>query len=87
MTISYIKFYAPNDTMGDSTDAECDAFRAFAQAELEHEYPDAEIIVSDESCTTTLIVGEDDWTGHEGVSEFVQGLWDKFHNGPVGDLI
>lgn len=76
-----ITYYADDASMGDTSPANCDAYRAWARRVLSAEYPDHEIEVCSQpagkSCSTDDIDHEDE------IHEFCQLLWDSC---PWGDI-
>ena len=69
-----INTYCPNDSMGNSTDDECDKFRETLLKKLQIEYPTAKITVSSDQ-------GIDFFDGFDGDEErilihFIQYCWD-----------
>jgi len=72
-----ITYYASNDSMGDTSNENCNNFRQYAKEALENEYPYFEITVSDEQSLTTCITeGIDDDCLENEINEFCHGLWD-----------
>jgi len=48
MNITKIVCPVPNETLGDATDAECDHYREWFAAQLQAEYPGADITVTNQ---------------------------------------
>ena len=78
-----ITFFAANETMGDHSDADCNAFRAWAAEQIEAEYPGAEVFVSKEQSLQNARVSfetaeKDDYAVEESVELFTSYLWDRY---------
>ncbi|HOO50638.1 MAG TPA: hypothetical protein PLK94_05035 [Alphaproteobacteria bacterium] len=75
-----IIYYAHDYNMGDTPPADCDRFRDWAQRELEHRYPDAEIEVLNEQCLDQCVIFEGydeiDFTAAADIEDFCSRLWD-----------
>jgi len=70
-----ITYYADNNSMGDTSATDCDKFREWAQDELEKEYPNHDIAVTDEQSLQTAYT--DDLDNEEEIKDFCSRLWDN----------
>jgi disulfide oxidoreductase YuzD len=80
MAITKITVYSATNTMGDNvTEADADGFRAWLAAELEREFPGAEITVSDDQATNTIETDAEinDYADVEMLQAFVGAAWDR----------
>ena len=79
MAITKIIISCSDDTMGDTTPAECDAYRTWFAEQLRAEYPEAQITVTAEP--GRLIVQTDDedneFDAAEALHEFSQQCWES----------
>lgn len=75
-TVTKITYAANNGSMGDMTDAECEAYRAWAEQEIRAEYPNAEVAIDSSDCAKTL-VSADDYDDEQEALDFVSRLWDR----------
>lgn len=73
--MSKITYYAANDTMGDTSAQDCDAYRAWATEQLRNEYPEHEISVA--NAPSLDQVRTDDEERREEIAEFCARLWDR----------
>ncbi|QZO12607.1 hypothetical protein [Pseudoalteromonas piscicida] len=71
----FITYYASSETMGDTPEEHCEAFREWALKELEKEYPDYEVEVSSENSIKTFSTS--DMENEQDIDGFVRNLWDK----------
>lgn len=73
-----ITYYAENGSMGDTSATDCDAFRAWAKSELENEYPEASVEVSDDmSSVECHVKGAESREQEEEIADFCSRLWDR----------
>lgn len=73
-----ITYYAENGSMGDTDEANCDAFRAWAKKALEAEYPGAYVDVSGNmSSVECFVKGADSRDQEEEIAEFCSNLWNN----------
>lgn len=82
LTIEKIVYAAADENMGDCTPADCDAYRAWAKAEIEAEYPNAEIEVTDDHTSNSRVIVSGEYSReHEELQgetyEFMSRLWDR----------
>lgn len=70
-----ITYYADNGSMGDTSDADCDKFREWAESELRREFPEYDIKVSEEQSTQTVLTS--DYENECWIIEFCSSLWDR----------
>jgi glutathione peroxidase-family protein len=70
-----IKYYADNDTMGDTYFEDCNAFRRWAAAQLRTEYPDHIIQVINGPSLEQFQT--DDEENREEIADFCARLWDR----------
>jgi hypothetical protein len=70
-----IKYYADNDTMGDTSEEDCDAFRIWAATQLRTEYPDHIIQVINGPSLEQFQT--DDEENREAIADFCARLWDR----------
>lgn len=76
-----IEFHADNASMGDCTNAECNAFRGYAYSRLAAAYPNAEIVISSEPATRSVFVRDEDGADAErDVTDYAAQLWDDWCN-------
>lgn len=75
-TVTKIVYAANNGSMGEMTNDECDAFREWAQLELESEYPNAEVIIDNSDCASTRVIA-DDYSDEQDALDFISRLWDR----------
>lgn len=68
-----INYSTDNNSMGDTSDQNCDKFREWAKEELEREYPDYDITVSDEQKNLYT----DDIDNEDEIIDFCSRLWDN----------
>jgi hypothetical protein len=69
-----IRYYAADETMGDTPEAQCALYRTWAQHQLEAAYPNYEIEVSAEPSLQTCWTDDSD---HEDeIRDFCAALWD-----------
>ena len=78
-TITKISFPCPDDTMGDTSADDCNAYRKWFLAELQTEYPVAEIAVVpfDGKIQIKLDDDADDADAIGELREFGQVCWDS----------
>ncbi len=78
-TITKIVFPVPNENLGDTTDAECDNYREWFAAQLQAEYPAADVTVTDRP--GRIAVDTDDDGNDENLiaelHEFGNRCWDR----------
>ena len=74
-----IIFYAPGETLGESTPEECENFRNFAKRQLVEQFPGYKITIS-----TNGSVFSNSWCSDldtlDEVIEFCSELWTKWDN-------
>lgn len=70
-----ITYYADDCSMGNTSSTDCDKFREWAEKELEKEYPEYEITVTDEENLQTSWT--DNLEDEEGINDFCSRLWDN----------
>jgi len=70
----YIKYFASNSSMGDTTDFECEKYREWAALKLKEEFPNHDIIVSADECLHS--VETNDAAIDDEATDFCNGLWD-----------
>lgn len=78
-TIIKITMPCTDDTMGDTSPADCNAYRAWLAEQIESEYPDAEIIVTNRPGRIEIetdVVGDDSDLVAE-LHEFQNRCWDS----------
>ena len=73
--MSKITYYAANDTMGDTSDRDCNAYRAWALEELRNEYPEHDVSVESEPSLQQVRTDDDERS--EEIAEFCSRLWDR----------
>jgi len=71
----YIEYRAANDSMGDTSSANCDAYREWAEEQLRAAYPDHEISVCNKPSLHTVLT--DDCKNQGEIEEFCHHLWDS----------
>lgn len=72
--MSAITYYSATENMGDDvTESDAEQYRAWAKAEIEAEYPEAEVTVS-KSQSLRSVDADDDL---DGVEDFCKSLWDN----------
>ena len=69
-----IIYYAPDDTIGDTSAEDCSKFRAWAAIELANEYPNHDVTVSAEKSTQTVYTN--DIENESEIVNFASRLWD-----------
>ena len=70
-----ITYYASNDSMGDTSERDCELFRAWAAKEIKAEYPEHNVTVSGEQ---SLVTAEtDDDRNEDEIIDFCSRLWDS----------
>ena len=70
-----IKFYAPDNSMGDTSPMGCEYFREWARLKIEHVFPCAHVDVTAEDATQSIECDSDDeW---DAVNDFCCRLWDN----------
>lgn len=82
MTIEKIIFRAATCNMGDATEQDGDNYRSWAKNVIRAQYPDADVIVSDDDKNCEVVVfggrcdseSESEWIE---CHEFLAGLWDS----------
>ena len=73
--MSTITYYAANDTMGDTSDTDCDAYREWAEAEIRAEFPDHSVEVSTDQSLKNAWT--DDFDREDEILDFCHRLWDR----------
>lgn len=82
--IKTITFYADNSSMGDLHPADCQAFREWAQKQIESEYPGYEVtVLGDESLIT---VHTNDDKNSDSIQDFCSRLWDNCDWEEIGNV-
>ena len=71
----YITYHAPDNTMGNTPPDACAQFRAWAKSELEREFPEHIITVTDEPSVSQ--VHTDDEENEDHILTFCRHLWDR----------
>lgn len=70
-----ITYFAATENMGNASEHDGAQYRAWAAAQIEIRYPDADVDVVDEQ---SLVIGRvDDYEMEYEVLEFLGGLWDS----------
>jgi hypothetical protein len=77
MTITKITIPCTDDTMGDTPPADCNAYRVWFAEQLQAEYPDAEIEVTDRDGSIEVETDEDDRQVMEDIHAFSNLCWDR----------
>ena len=73
-----ITYYAPNDSMGDTSNADCERFRAWARNEIENRFEGYYVrVVDSQSPTQCKVVGSSGLIEDDEIREYVQGLWES----------
>lgn len=70
-----ITYFADNNSMGDTSAEDCNAYRAWAKAQLAAEYPTYNVAVSDKPSLNTVTT-DDDYRRDE-IEQFCSNLWDR----------
>lgn len=80
MTITTITIYSPDTSMGDNvTEQDAQGYRDWLLAEVQREFPGANVKVLDEQATNTVRTDADadDFGDEERLQWFVQAAWDR----------
>jgi hypothetical protein len=85
MKVEKIVYAAADENMGDCTPEDCDAYRAWAKSEIEAEYQDAAVEVTDDHTSNSMVVVDGDYNlqaveiedKKSEVHEFMSRLWDR----------
>lgn len=76
-----ITYYAPTDSMGDTSEADAAGFRNWAEQQIKAEYPSCDVEVTDECSTVQVSVrGAASFEDEELIQEikdYVHRLWDR----------
>ena len=82
-----ITYFSQNGSMGDYTNTQCNAYRAWAKSELENEFPGFNVdVVNDISMSTVLIQINTPESDNEldsffelenKINDFAHSLWDR----------
>ncbi len=76
-----ITYYAPTDSMGNTSEADAAAFRSWAEQQIKVEYPSCDVTVTDEDSTVQVSVrGAASFEDEELIQEikdYVHRLWDR----------
>ena len=75
MTTFTICYYAPDNKMGDCSDAACQYYRAWAHDELARAYPGSEIEVTAEDSLSRFWT--DDELNEQEIGDYIRSLWDR----------
>ena len=70
-----ITYYAANDTMGDTTDADCTAYRVWAKSEIQAGFPGHAVEVS--SVQSLETAWTDDSCSAGEILDFCRRPWDR----------
>lgn len=74
--MSYITCYAATENMGDeTTESSADQYRDWAASELEKQFPNVDIEVSDEQNLKSFSCSDD--LDEDFVGQFCKSLWDN----------
>lgn len=79
MTITKITVPCTDDTMGDTTSEDCNAYRVWFAEQLEAEYPGADVTVTDKHGRIEVETDDDsdDRSIVEELHEFSNRCWDR----------
>lgn len=70
-----IVYYAADDSLGASSEADCDRYRDWAESALRAAYPNHRIVVSAQPATQTAWT--DDIVHEDAILDFCARLWDE----------
>ena len=70
-----IRYYAPDDTMGDNSSEACMAYRRWAREELMRAYPQHHVAVVDAPSLDECWTSDED--AREEIQDFCSRLWDR----------
>lgn len=70
-----ITYYAANETMGETPSQQCEAYRAWALAQLRAEYPTHEVSVLDAPSIEQSVTDDEDRL--DEIADFCSRLWDR----------
>ena len=77
MTITHITVACPDDTMGDTSPANCELFREWFTEQLQAKCPDASITVQERPGRSIIETVGDDDNDLEWLDEFQGECWDS----------
>ena len=73
--MAYIKYYADNSSMGDTSDADCDAFRVWAMVQIRVTYPEHKVSVH--AVPSLNVCSTNDEERECDIMDFCSRLWDR----------
>lgn len=72
-----ITYYASDDTMGDNSPEDCNAFRNWALQQLVAEYPDFDVEVSPSNSLRQVAVTDATPEMEDSIEFYASHLWDR----------
>jgi len=71
-----IIYYAPTSTMGETSEADAEKYREWAEKELKTKFPEFEIEVSDKENINSFWTNIDDVQMNDRIEMVIGNLWD-----------